>query len=78
MRISLFSDGVCALVCLLILVLRRAAVGYELGDPRLLSYLTALVLVALWALYVGLSAAAAYGVDLQAMLPESVRAQLQV
>ena len=27
----------CALVCLLILVLRRAAVGYELGGPRLLS-----------------------------------------
>ena len=68
----------CALVCLLILVLRRAAVGYELGGPRLLSYLTAFVLVALWGLYVGLSAAAAYGVDLQAMLPESVRAQLQV
>ena len=40
--------------------------------------MTAFVLLGLWTLYVGLSAAAAYGVDLQAMLPESVRAQLQV
>jgi len=46
-----------ATVCLLVLYIRRKAFGGELGGPMIARYVTTAVLVSLWFLYMGLSAA---------------------
>ena len=57
----------CAVVCLAVLLLRRARLGYELGGPGFAKAASATFLVGLWGVYVGLSVMAEYG-----MLPEAL------
>jgi len=57
--VAVFSA--CAVGCLLLLVLRRATLGYELGGPDGPKYASAIFLGILWMGYIGLSSAAAYG-----------------
>ncbi len=64
--VAVFSA--CAVTCLCVLMLRRAIVGFELGGPDMLKYLTAVFFVGLWLVYVAASAAQAYGVDVMAYL----------
>ena len=59
-----FSVGVftgCALTCLGCVILRRAAVGCELGGPTCSKYSLAILFVLLWFIYIGCSAASSYG-----------------
>jgi len=58
--VSVFTA--CAVVCLCCLVVRRRALGGELGGPNnMLTYATGVMLVALWLVYVGLSSWKAMG-----------------
>ena len=61
-----FSVGIfscMAITCLVLLALRRAVLGYELGGPECPKTLSAVFLVGLWLSYIALSAAQSYGVD---------------
>jgi len=60
-----FSVGVfsaCACTCLGVLVLRRWALGFELGGPTATKYGSAVFFVLLWFAYISLSASKSYGV----------------
>ena len=51
----------CAVLCLGSLFLRRGTLGAELGGPTLWRYVTVLFFLLLWGVYIGASAANAYG-----------------
>jgi hypothetical protein len=52
-----------ALVAICILLIRRSKlIGGELGGPKLFKYITSLVLIALWLVYLLLASLEAYGV----------------
>jgi solute carrier family 8 (sodium/calcium exchanger) len=52
-----------ALVAITILLARRSKlVGGELGGPKLIKYITSLVLVTLWLVYLLMASLEAYGV----------------
>ena len=44
-----------SILCMLTLVARRAAVGYELGGPPVIKWLTFLFFIGLWGAYISLS-----------------------
>jgi hypothetical protein len=45
----------CAVLCLAVLVMRRACLGYELGGPSSAAIATAVLFVMLWFVYIGAS-----------------------
>jgi hypothetical protein len=50
-----------SIVCFIILGVRRFAVGGELGGPPFSKYLSAVMLVCLWLIYIIFSSLKAYG-----------------
>lgn len=48
-------------ICFIILILRRCIIGGELGGPPVSKYISAVILVCLWLIYVSFSAINAYG-----------------
>jgi len=57
--VSVFA--VCACVCLGVLVLRRATLGYELGGNPFWAWVSAIGFVSLWFIYIGASVLYTYG-----------------
>lgn len=53
---------ITSLTCFLVLGLRRALIGGELGGPKVLKYITAVFLVSLWLVYVVFSSLRAYDI----------------
>lgn len=53
---------ICSTICFMILGLRRATLGGELGGPPGTRYLSAFICVTLWLIYVFFSSLRAYGV----------------
>lgn len=51
--VNVFS--ICALLAIMILIVRRRKVGAELGGPTLLKFVASFSLVVLWVGYIGLS-----------------------
>ena len=60
---------ICSLLCFLILICRRCAVGGELGGPKGTRYFTAILCFMLWAAYLAVSLCQIYDVF---EVPESV------
>jgi len=59
--VTIFCSEAC--VAIVILLLRRSKpVGGELGGPKHLKYITSLVLVVLWMVYLLLASLEAYGI----------------
>jgi len=52
----------CAAIAITLLVVRRFVVGAELGGPTVMKYVSAVILVLLWVLYVLLSSFQSYGI----------------
>ena len=57
--VAIFS--ICAVICLGVLVLRRACIGYELGGPVGLANATAAFFVFLWFVYIAACTLYTYG-----------------
>lgn len=52
---------ITSMICFIILILRRCIIGGELGGPPVSKYISAVILVCLWLIYVSFSAINAYG-----------------
>ena len=52
----------CAVIAIILLVTRRFVAGAELGGPTVLKYVSAVILVALWVIYVLMSSFQTYGI----------------
>jgi len=59
---SVFVFLIVAVVCFIVLILRRVFVGGELGGPGTIKYLSAVLLIMLWFIYILLSTLQAYEV----------------
>lgn len=59
---SVFVFLVVAIMCFVVLVLRRVVIGGELGGPPITKYVSAVLLMILWGIYILMSTLRAYGV----------------
>ncbi|KAL1499708.1 hypothetical protein AB1Y20_011903 [Prymnesium parvum] len=63
---SVLLFSVCAVICVAVLLLRRAFLGFELGGPFIPKLLSCLILVGLWGVYLACSI-----LKINHMLPEA-------
>ena len=52
----------CAVIAIILLIVRRFVAGAELGGPPVFKYISAVILVLLWGIYVLLSSLQTYGI----------------
>lgn len=60
---SVFLFLITSVCCFIILIIRRIVVGGELGGPAVSKYLSAVILVSLWLVYIVFSIINAYTDD---------------
>lgn len=58
---SVFVFLVVAILCFIVLIIRRVVVGGELGGPKLSKYISACICIFLWIVYIFMSTLQAYG-----------------